>query len=322
MGPDFFTHPPGNAASEADEKLAACPSCGSGKITFSMWGKSYDQEAWYCYCRCLDCSLVFVNPRVCTQKQQVGDIITLHNISLQKYFFLKTRLDRAEFCFNIVGPARRILPPITIPGCRRRWLDIGCAIGSLLEEVQMRGYEPHGLEPNMVMAEWMMRNRPYIHCTQGFLGNLPEGQLFDVISADNVLEHINEPADFITSIRHRLVEDSLLILRVPNFNNFLRPILEKMGRLPNSFMIHPVDHPCNYSRKSLQALLERCGFRIIRMMEHLMLSYPLKNVLGRRFLRWPILTRRGAEMLYPISFVFDRLIPRGGIDITIFARPK
>ncbi len=303
---------PGKAALDANEEIEACPSCDSKKIGFFLWGRSFDHEAWYSYYRCLSCSLVFVNPRVCAQKQRVSEITVLRNISLREYFFRKTGLDRMEFRFNIVGPTMRMLPPITISGYRRRWLDIGCAIGNLLEEVQRCGYESCGLEPNTSMVEWLMRNRSHIHCTPGFLSDLPEGQLYDIISADNVLEHLNEPVNFITSIHQRLTKDSLLVLRVPNFDNITRLVIQKMGRLQTSYIICPDGHPCNYSRRSLQALLERCGFRVIHVMEHLMLSYPLKNILGRCFLRWPILIRKGAEMFYPISFIFDRLIPRGG----------
>jgi hypothetical protein len=96
--------------------------------------------------------------------------------------------------------------------------------------------------------------------------------------------------------------------------------------LATSFVFDPNAHPCNYSRRSLAVVLQRAGFYAERFMEHLMVSYPLKHVLNRmqyndrRSRPWPPGKRRLAASLFLTSFPFDRVIPRGGIDITVFAR--
>lgn len=309
--------PPGQLDPRSEELLEACPVCGGRRIGFFAWGKSRYRAQWYAYERCAECSLVFVNPRMPAGKHQArvessGDAY--------RTFLRKAEFDRREFAFNMIGPVSRLLPPLSADGRPRRWLDIGCATGTLLDEASRRGYEAHGLELNKAKVEWMRTHLPHIQARQGLLCDLPQGSRYDVISADNVLEHIHEPAAFLAELQGFLAEDSLLVLRVPNYNNFLRPLLGLTGRLPRSFIMDPDAHPLNYSRRSLAALLGRSGFRIECVMEHLMVSYPLKHVLGELTKAWPAGLRQAAVALYPASFLFDRLIPRGGIDITVIAR--
>ena len=59
-------------------------------------------------------------------------------------------------------------------------------------------------------------------------------------------------------------------------------------------------------------------FRIVRTMEHMMLSYPLKFVLGHRTYGLPACLRRAVVAMYSLAFPFDRLIPVGGLDVTVF----
>lgn len=319
--------PPGPADRAADEWLTSCPACGGTAITPAFWGRSRHRDLWYHYFRCARCSLVFVSPRVPAETQvhsmeHVQHSRRLSGHPFHEVFSRKLPFDSREFTFNIVAPAARLLPPRIAEGRRARWLDVGCASGNLLETVHRLGYEPHGLELNRSLVDWAREHRPHLPIVRGLISDLPRGQRYDVISADNVLEHVHEPAPFLAEVRERLAEKSLLIVRVPNHDNALRPLLQKMGRLPTSYLVDPDAHPCNYNRRSLVALLTRTGFEPVRVSEHLMLSYPLKHVLLRRTIRWAESRREVLARLYPLVFLFDRIVPRGGIDVTIFAVKK
>jgi len=309
--------PPGRPDEAANERLNGCPVCGSAAIPPLLWGRSHHRALWYRYCRCADCGLVFVNPRkpAETRHEEVAEGHRVFNRLVRRFVF-----DRHEFRFNITGPASKFVPPRSPSGAPHRWLDVGCGVGNLLEVVHGMGYEAHGLELNRKMAEWMREHRAHLRITQGLVGDLPPGATYDVISADNLLEHIHEPVAFLRQLRERLSDHSLLVVRVPNHDNVLRLLLEKTGRLPTSYLVDPDAHCCNYSRPALEVLLAGCGFRIERCMEHLMLSYPLKNLLRRLTMRWPGRLRAALATFYPASFVFDRIIQSGGIDITVFAR--
>jgi SAM-dependent methyltransferase len=314
--------PPGPTDEQATEWLNACPACDQTGIAPFFWGRSHHGDIWYQYMRCGGCSLVFVNPRVPANIVQPRVAERRHRWSghqFHEWYERKSPFDIPEFTANILRPLARLLPPRRASGQRRRWLDIGCATGNLLEAAHAAEYEPYGRELKHGLVEWAHEHRPHLHISQGVVADLPADATYDVISADNVLEHIHYPKAFLTDVRQRLSADGVVVIRVPNYDNIVRPLIERLGRLPTSYLVDPDAHPFNYSRRSLVALLGKTGFVPVRVLEHLMVSYPLKHILIRTAFRWPDRARRVLARLYPIALAGDRLLPRGGIDLTILA---
>lgn len=308
---------PGIIEPQAKEIVDACPACGNKKFAFYLWGKSNFTPRWFRFCKCPECELVFVNPRI-SANQIESDVFSIQ--SAARIFADKFPFDAPEFRFNIVKPAISLAPPKDASGAKRKWLDVGCAVGNMLAVVDEAGYEAHGLELNKKMVEWMRENRPFIHVHQGLWDSLPEKARYNVVSFDNVLEHIQDPNEFLAQAAARLTPDGLLIARVPNFNNFARYLLQRTGRLATSYLIDPDAHPCYYNDLALKRIMRNQGLTPVRVMKQLMLSYPLKHILAQRTqassprLKWAVAS------MFPLCFAFDRLVPAGGIDITVFAR--
>ncbi len=310
--------PPGQTTEEIIEEIHSCPGCGSDAIGFMIWAESEIRKAWFRYCRCACCSLVFINPRIPTRIRILADTrSTPENFDryVQSDIF-----DMPEIDWNIVRPVSKILPAKTTNGRARQWLDVGCAAGALLTRARRKRYEVAGIDPNGPLVDWARENRPELNIVQGFAQDLPDSEQFDIVSADNVLEHINEPDEFLAELRKRMTDDSLLALRVPNYNNFARPVLKKLGRLPRSFIFDCPAHTCNYSRKSLEALLDRCGFESVKTIERLMISYPLRIALGHIAAKWPKALRHAAATFIPAFAFAEKVFPPGGVDITVLAR--
>ena len=72
---------------------------------------------------------------------------------------------------------------------------------------------------------------------------------FDVISSFEVIEHINNPNDFMSLINHKLQDKGLVYCTTPNFNSLLRNF-EK-----NKFMMiaYP-EHISFYTKHSIKYL--------------------------------------------------------------------
>lgn len=309
--------PPGETNPLATETLDQCVACDHAELEFHLWGKSRYKPFWYRYMRCPNCSLVMVNPRVPPGIEEE----TVESIPwAPKFNARKAPFDRREYGFNIVGPVRKLCPAKRDDGSARRWLDVGCAVGNLLDCVQRAGYSPEGLELNQPMVDWVREHRPEIKITQGLFGDLPDGEKWDIISADNVFEHVHRPVEFLKEARSRLTPDGLLVLRVPNYNTVFRKLFEMTGKLPTSYITDPDAHPWNYSRRPLEFLLAQAGFEPMQTMEHCMASYPLKHLLSKKTANWSAGSREKVARLFPATFVFDRLIPKGGIDITLISR--
>jgi 2-polyprenyl-3-methyl-5-hydroxy-6-metoxy-1,4-benzoquinol methylase len=93
-------------------------------------------------------------------------------------------------------------------------LDVGCAEGWFLEEARGRGYDVYGIEPDPWMARTLSEALPV---RQGlFPDALSEGELFDIITFNDVFEHLPDAVAGIQACRKHLAPDGYLIINLPN----------------------------------------------------------------------------------------------------------
>jgi SAM-dependent methyltransferase len=82
----------------------------------------------------------------------------------------------------------------------------------------------------------------------------------DVVIAGEIVEHLDAPGPFLRAMRRLVSEGGTLVLTTPNayrLLNFLAP-------LSGSELVHP-DHTSWQSPRTLQTLLERSGWDVVRM---------------------------------------------------------
>jgi len=86
---------------------------------------------------------------------------------------------------------------------------------------------------------------------------LPEAH-FDVITAYDVLEHVDDPVSFLTALRKYLKPEGHICIQVPNIQDVLLSVYD----IPafGDFWFREV-HLFNYSPKTLNMMLEKCGFK-------------------------------------------------------------
>lgn len=152
------------------------------------------------------------------------------------------------------------------PVRRLRILDFGAATGEFVVEALKAGHEAFGVElsddaRNIAASRGLRLLRPED------LGGLDPGE-FDVIHMNHVLEHMPDPLDHLRAMRRLLRPDGLLVVEVPQqFDNDLDRLKRllrlggKQARL-DAFSLH---HTCFFSPSSLRGLLERAGFRVLRL---------------------------------------------------------
>jgi SAM-dependent methyltransferase len=89
--------------------------------------------------------------------------------------------------------------------------------------------------------------------------NFDLGQIFDVVVAGELIEHLVNPAGFLTCAKKHLAPDGLLILTTPNAQGL-------MYCVQNMIFGHELenpDHVCFYTPRTLARLLQKCGFEMI-----------------------------------------------------------
>ncbi len=96
----------------------------------------------------------------------------------------------------------------------KKVLEIGCGNGYLLSRLKEMGADVLGIEPGPQGQDGMRRfNLPIIRC---FFPNSAIVEKFDYVIGYAVMEHINNPGQFINNIENVLKEDGRIILAVPD----------------------------------------------------------------------------------------------------------
>ncbi|MFH0864089.1 MAG: class I SAM-dependent methyltransferase [Candidatus Gottesmanbacteria bacterium] len=138
-------------------------------------------------------------------------------------------------------------------------LDIGCAVGFLLELAQKHGWQVFGVDNSQkVIRYWQKILSPA--CV--FYGTLYEAsydnQFFDAITIFDTLEHIPDLHSFFTEIRRILKKDGLLAIAVPDQAGLTSKILRS-----HWFDFKSIPHLYFFSPDSLAMVLQQTGFKII-----------------------------------------------------------
>jgi len=135
-----------------------------------------------------------------------------------------------------------------------RVLDIGCGDCTSLREIHSIGAEGYGIEPDhnvKQMAEALGLN---VHIGLYNEINFPD-KYFDYITMSQVLEHIHQPVQYLSTLRKILKDNGQVIIGVPNIDSRLRK--KYRHRWLNWHVPYHINH---FSRKSIGMLAERCGF--------------------------------------------------------------
>jgi len=167
---------------------------------------------------------------------------------------LEDNLRRAkEFCGLIRG---------------KNWLDFGCGLGGMLDEMAREANSAVGLEPNRDRAA-ICRDKG--HSVVESLGQI-EHQSLDVVTLFHVMEHLAEPSAVLAEIRRCLKPEGKLIVEVPHARDALFTLYDCEAFKKFTFWS---EHLVLHTRLSLKIILEEAGFHKteIRGIQR----YPLSN---------------------------------------------
>ncbi len=137
-----------------------------------------------------------------------------------------------------------------------RVLDIGFGLGELLEQLTGKN-ECFGLDPSEKAVE-VARQWCSAELRHGVLekGTFPSSS-FDVVTANHVIEHVDEPIPFVETIFEILKPGGDFICGTPNFASAAARVYGDRFRL-----LHDPTHVSLFSDDSLVRLLRDTGFRI------------------------------------------------------------
>jgi SAM-dependent methyltransferase len=122
---------------------------------------------------------------------------------------------------NSFGQRKRLHAVVDILRARgvKTVLDVGCGSGQLLTLPLARNFpevQIKGLDEDSATIAWARAQNPPANLRFLFPAELPADSRFDLIVASEVIEHVEDPASFLTWMRGHLAAGGAVFLTLPN----------------------------------------------------------------------------------------------------------
>jgi 2-polyprenyl-3-methyl-5-hydroxy-6-metoxy-1,4-benzoquinol methylase len=214
--------------------------------------------------RCLDCGHTYLD--VIHDPESIRRMYETYETGMQFYF---QDVDD-EVIQNIDRYLKRCRDYCARSGRKPRLLDIGCGAGILLERAKAQGFICEGVEICEPLAK-TARERVGCGIHRAFLEdlNLPDNT-FDVVTMYDLVEHLQHPVQEIRRAQRLLHPGGILFILTPNNDALIRRVAQWSYRLTLHQFQRPLralyysHHLSYFSSDSLQTLLHRVGFHVLR----------------------------------------------------------
>lgn len=195
---------------------------------------------------CEHCGLVYTNPRL--DGSQILDSYE----AVEDPLYLEERDGRVLTFERHLKPLEKLHAP---PG---RLLDVGAYTGVFVEIAAQHGWEAMGVEPSHWAVE--QARAQGLNMIEGTLATsgLAEASI-DVVTMWDVIEHLTDPLAEVQQAYRLLKPGGLLVVHTMDIDSLFARLLG--GRWPWLMEMHVY----YFSRRTLAALLDKAGLRVIRI---------------------------------------------------------
>ena len=190
------------------------------------------------------------------------------------------------------------------PFAHKRLLEIGCSTGRFLNVCQKAGWDIHGLDISEKAARLTSDLFPHADIKCGTMDDEPwDEDFFNVLASWEVIEHVDDPFDFVCKANQLLKKEGILTLSTPDWGSWAiqrHPMLNYW----------PPYHIWFFNEKSMTAMLQRAGFEVIRIKRNLLPWSETCWSKKKRFLALPFLIWKGI------------ILRQGGGRLVVYAKKK
>lgn len=220
-----------------------CPACGFADSEFvfvESWPANY--QGWvleYEILRCPECKSEFAEPRRSAPPEWYSEG--------REFYGWRWEFERF---IDDLGNFVRL-------GKNSKIMEIGCGEGILLERLNGR-YKVWGIDFNeeAIRVARAKGLRVFPMTSDVFSAKNPELK-FDVVAFFHLIEHLENPLEFLKDVLGILNPNGFLFLSIPNPNRCML----KIGREDWDY---PPHHLTRFSKIGIKRLLERAGFQVLR----------------------------------------------------------
>lgn len=180
-----------------------------------------------------------------------------------------------------------------------RLLDIGCALGVLLEEAEKEGMKAQGIDISAGAVNYCRKHG--LHVEQGTLATRSKHfkqASIDVVTAFEIIEHEYDPLGMMKSVYSLLIPGGLAVVTTPNHGSIWRKIMRKWW-----FGYQHREHLYFFDEVSLKRLFTEAGFSSVEVWHETPRPFPLSFAITRSADYFPLFR----WLLIPVGKVIERL---------------
>ena len=146
-----------------------------------------------------------------------------------------------------------------------KFLEIGCGEGFLLNSALSSKMDITGVDYqknqllrfNKNLSKFFIKSDPRIF----FNENLSKKK-FDIVAAQQVLEHVRDPEDFVKNISSILNKNGIIILSVPNDFKNLQKLIFKKKLVKKKYWLFPPEHLNYFDNKNIELFFKKMKLKI------------------------------------------------------------
>jgi len=140
-------------------------------------------------------------------------------------------------------------------------VDIGCGSGLLVDQLARIGYQATGSDWSESVVEFARKHYQGEYLLANVEQGLDIGRKFDCIVASHILEHLENPHEFLQSVKRIMEPDGYLVIAVPNLDWY-----DPKSIYRSVSTIFDPEHVVGYSPKGIKKLLETNGYRVEKVL--------------------------------------------------------
>lgn len=243
--------------------------------------------------RCNDCGAVFVANILINQEyyckyypenyysNELSNSLINHSVNL--IYKLLVKIEEKQILDNLLSNKKSKL----------KILDIGCGKGEFLVNISNDKFDKYGVEINPDGYKICKEKKIKVYNQE--LKDLTFGDnIFDAITLRHVIEHLDKPNEIMHSIKRILKEDGILVMGTPNTDGLGFRYGQNIW-----FHLDAPRHLILYNKKSLEYLLNKAGFKVVRE-KNTFYDFPFD-------LFWSIRKSWMKYFIYPVYPIFKYL---------------
>jgi len=206
-----------------------------------------------------------------------------------------------------------------------RLLELGCASGSFLHKMALKGWEVQGIEISEKPAQAAIDSGYDVHI--GALETAPApDNTFDLIVGWMVLEHLHDPGKCLLKLREWANPEAWLVLSVPNAGSLEFKIFKDKW-----YSLHLPNHLYHFTPLTIEKMLLKNGWRVEKIFHQKVLGNLIASFgyvlhdngfkkIGNKFIGFPENSRCWNYILYPFALLLSLFGETG--RMTVWARLK